>query len=863
MASSSFVALKFVLKRLVNMTKILRSLAVLLLALSTSAIQAQTDTTLTATPDSAIIAPQLRMPIFTVTAEDLDAELESQDISGLLQSSRDVFTATAGFNFGSARFRIRGYDSDYTNVTINGVVVNDFESGFATWSRWGGLNDITRFMTVRTGVQPSEFNFGGLGGYSNINARATNFNKGTKVSYALANRAYRNRIMITHSTGMLKNGWAFTFSGSRRWAEEGYVEGTFFDAYAYFASAEKKINSKHSIGFVGFGAPIQQGRQGLAIQEAYNLTGSNYYNPFWGYQNGEKRNARISNNHKPMFLATHYFTPNSNTQWTSSIYYSFGRGGITGINWYDAKDPRPDYYRYLPSFFENDPDQFANYTSLWQNNENHRQINWDQLYFANRKNLYTVENANGIEGNNVTGMRSKYIVEELRSDLQLYGFNSVYRKNLSDKAIITAGGSAHMNSTRNYRLMDDLLGGDFWVDVDQFALRDFNDVNLAQNDLDTPNALIKVGDKFGYDYKLNINYYNAFGQYQYTLKNWELYVGADVSHTAFWRESFKKNGRFPESSFGKSETQNFTNYGLKGGATYKITGRHFITANVAHLTKAPTARFAYLSPRTRHEVVPGLTNEKILHGDLNYLIRYPKLKVRATIFYTEINDQLWSRSFYHDELRTFVNYTMTGVDQLHMGTEIGVEANVTQTIAVTAVYGGGQYTYNSRPTAKITRDNADEILASDRTVYLKNYKIGGMPQTAASIGIKYNHPKFWFAGINANYFGHIYLDPNPDRRTVEAMGNYVTDDPQWDQLLDQTRLDDNYTVDLFVGKSWRFKQKYFVNLNLSVNNVLNNQEFAIGGFEQLRYDRTDIDKFPPRLSYLFGRTFFAQISFRI
>jgi len=852
-----------VLKRPVNMTKFLRSLAVLLLGFSTSAVQSQTDSTQTSTLDSTIIAPQLRMPIFTVTAEDLDAELESQDISGLLQSSRDVFTATAGFNFGSARFRIRGYDSDYTNVTINGVVVNDFESGFATWSRWGGLNDITRFMTVRTGVQPSEYNFGGLGGYSNINARATNFNKGTKVSYALANRAYRNRIMITHSTGMLKNGWAFTFSGSRRWAEEGYVEGTFFDAYAYFASAEKKINSKHSIGFVGFGAPIQQGRQGLAIQEAYDLTGSNFYNPFWGYQNGVKRNARISTNHKPMFLATHYFTPNSNTQWTSSIYYSFGRGGITGLNWYDAKDPRPDYYRYLPSYYENDPAQFANYTNLWQNNDNHRQINWDQLYFANGKNLYTVENANGIEGNNVTGMRSKYIVEELRSDLQLYGFNSVYRKNLSDKAIVTAGGSAHMNSTRNYRLMNDLLGGDFWVDVDQFALRDFNDIDVAQNDLATPNALIKVGDKFGYDYKLNINYYNAFGQYQYTLKKWELYVGADLSHTAFWRDSYKQNGRFPDDSFGKSETQNFTNYGLKGGATYKITGRHFITANVAHLTKAPTARFAYLSPRTRHEVVPGLTNEKILHGDLNYLIRYPKLKVRATVFYTEINDQLWSRSFYHDELRTFVNYTMTGVDQLHMGTEIGVEANVTQTIAVTAVYGAGQYTYNSRPTAKITRDNADEVLATDRTVYLKNFKIGGMPQTAASIGIKYNHPKFWFAGINANYFGHIYLDPNPDRRTVEALGNYVTDDPQWDQLLEQTRLDDNYTVDLFVGKSWRFKQKYFVNLNLSMNNVLNNQEFAIGGFEQLRYDRTDVDRFPPRLSYLFGRTFFAQISFRI
>ncbi len=150
-------------------------------------------------------------------------------------------------------------------------------------------------------------------------------------------------------------------------------------------------------------------------------------------------------------------------------------------------------------------------------------------------------------------------------------------------------------------------------------------------------------------------------------------------------------------------------------------------------------------------------------------------------------------------------------------------------------------------------------LTSDRTHYLKNYRIGGMPQTAASLGLRYNSPKYWFAGINANYFAHIYLDPNPDRRTEEALDNFVTDDPQWNALLEQTRLDDNFTVDAYFGKSWRVKGM-FINLNISASNILNNQEFAIGGFEQLRYDRTDIDKFPPRLSYLFGRTYFAQLA---
>lgn len=813
-------------------------------------------------PDTTGLEMQPRMNIFTVTADDLDAELESQDISGLLQSSRDAYTAAAGFSFGPARYRIRGYQSNHTLVTLNGVMVNDLENGWAQWFRWGGLNDVTRMVTVRTGVQRSEFNFGGIGGYSNINLRASEFRPGTRISYASSNRAYRNRLMATHSTGMMDNGWAFSVSVSRRWADEGYVEGTYFDAGGYFIGAEKKINSNHSFGFVMFGAPVVQGRQGLAIQEAYDLVGSNYYNPNWGFQDGVKRNARVTSNHTPMAIATHYYTPDRATTVTTSVFASTGRGGITGLNWYDAPDPRPDYWRNLPSFFAltNDSEGFNAATDAWTNDPSARQVNWDRFYFANSKNLFTVEDANGQPGNTVTGNRSMYILEEIRNDLTTFGVNTVWQKHLNDRLTTTLGGSIHHQSTHNYRVVEDLLGGDFWLDVDQFALRDFNNEDLAQNDLSITNRIVGVGDVFGFDYRTNVNRYNGFGQVEYLYRKWEFYAGFELGMTEFWRNSAMRNGRFPDSSFGESEKNSFFTYGLKGGATYKISGRHYVTANLVHQVLPPAPRVSFLSPRTRHEALPGLTTEKIFGGDLNYVVRYPRVRARATVFYTEINDQVWARSFYHDEFRTFVNYSMTGVDHLHMGTEIGVEANATSTTVINAVLGTGQYLWNSRPTARITRDNAEEVIAEGRTVYLRNYRIGGMPQTAGSLGVRYNSPKYWFAGVNANFFAHIYLDPNPDRRTEEALGNFVTDDPQWAEMLQQTRLDDNYTVDAYLGKSWRVQRKYFVNLNLSISNLLNNQEFTIGGFEQLRYDRTDVNKFPPRLSYLFGRTYFAQLS---
>lgn len=822
---------------------------------------AQTDSlSIAPAPDTTAAVNAPKLPIFTLTTDDLDGELGNQDISGILQSSRDVFTAVAGFNFGQARFRIRGYDSENTLVTINGVLVNDLDNGWASWSNWAGLNDVTRWMQVRTGITANRNLFGSLGGTSDMNIRASALRKGVRVSYASTNRAYRNRVMLTYSTGMNAKGWAFSFSGSRRWAEEGYIEGTSFDAYAYFLAAEKRINDRHSISLTGFGAPIMQGRQAIAQQEAYDLAGTNFYNPNWGYQDGKKRNARMSHDHKPMIMASHNWKVSDAASLATSIYYTFGRDGLTGLNWFDAANPRPDYYRYLPSYYAQlNPAEASRLTSLWQNNEGTRQLDWDQLYHANRNNLYGVVGVNGTT-DTLFGARSKYIVEEQRQDPTRFGLNSVWNKELGNSHL-TIGGSIHKQRTHYFKVVDDLLGGDFWVDIDQFADRDFPNSSVANNDISTPNKVVYDGDEFGHDYNLHTRYFDVFAQVERKWSHLEAYAGIDLSHTAFWREGFLQNGRFPNTSLGDSEKQSFVGLGLKAGGQYKISGRHYISANAAYILRPPGTNVSYLAPRVRDAIIPGLTHESAISGDIGYVIRAPRLKGRATLYYTRIANQAWNRSYYHDLFNTIVNYAMTGVDQVHRGVEIGAEANLTSTWVLTAVYAGGQYTYDSRPTATVTRNNSEEVFAADRTIYWKGYRVGGMPQSAASLGLKYNSPKFWFAGFNANWFGNIYLDPNPDRRTIDALTNYVTTDPQWDDLLEQTRLDDNFTLDLYAGKSWMFQRKYRLALNLSVSNVLDNQDFRIGGFEQLRYDRTDVNKFPPKYSYLFGRNYYAMLTF--
>ena len=844
--------------RLLNI-QIMRKIVILIVTLFAISSFAWSQNTLD-TVD--INAQQSTAPVITLSVSDLEGDEQSQDISGLLQSSKDIYVSTSGYTFGQARYRIRGYDSDNTQVMINGVTVNDLNSGRAYWGNWGGLNDATRNKVINSGLMFTDYGFGRIGGSTNIITRASEYRPQTSISYALANKSYNNRAMFTHASGLMENGWSFTVSGSHRWAVNGYSEGSFYDAWSYFVSVEKKINDKHSIGFTAFGTPSRRGKSSVSTQEIYNLTGDHYYNSYWGYQNGEVRNARISNYHQPRMMLTHYWDVADNIEVSSSIHYVFGRGGSTALNWYDAADPRPDYYRYLPSYWtERDAFRYNQLTTLWQTDEATQQLDWGAFYDANRKNLYTVHNVDGVAGSDITGNRSKFIIEDRRNDISQFDFNSTLRHEINENLNMLSGVNVSLNKGHHFKKMVDLLGGDWWLDIDQFAERDFNDEYASQSDLENYNNLVKEGDIFGYDYYSNINYYDAFTQVEYKMKSFDVYAGIDLSYTEFWRTGVMRNGKFPDNSKGESAHQKFLNYAGKAGVTYKITGRNFLVLNGSYLTRAPYFRYSYLSPRTRQDAVEGLTSEKILTGDASYIYRSPFVRARITGFYTEFKDQLKNTSFYHDELNTFVNYAMTGVEKVHYGGELGVEVKASASLTLLGVVGYGKYLYSSRPSVTISQDNDSEVLATDRIVYLENYHVGGMPEVAASIGFKYYAPKYWFVGFNANYFDENYVTPNPERRTEEALENYVDTDPQVNPILNQEKLDSGYTLDVWGGKSWKFGD-YNLGLTLSVNNILNNKDLRIKGFEQYRFEANDYDKFPNRYYYLYGRTFYLNVYLR-
>lgn len=811
---------------------------------------------------------QDNLPSISLSESDVK-ESTSQTVAGVLSASRDPFASAAAFNFSAGRFRNRGYDNE--NLTLmNGIPAEDLSSSRTLFGSWAGLNDVTRSRESTYGLNPSNYTYGSLDGSFSIDARASRQRKQFSLSYANSNRTYNNRLMASYGSGLLTGGWAFAASISRRWGDEAYVPGTFTDGWSWYGSIEKRFGTNHSLSLTHMGANTLNGRANPAIQEAYDLAGTNYYNPNWGYQNGQVRNARHARQQQPLTILSHEWKISPKAELETSIGYQYGMTSLSGFDWFNATDPRPDYYRRLPSYIT-DPDLKAQATYLWQTDEDYRQVDWENIYNVNRNSNETVYDASGIIGNNVTGRRSRYIIEERVTENKRLTVAMNYNHVFSDHLVFSAGVMRQGQESENYKRVNDLLGGEFYVDLNQWAEQDFPDSSEAlQNNLETPNRILKEGDKFGYDYVSTVNKNMAWAQAQFKFNRVDFFAAFHVAATEFYRTGKYRNGIFANSSFGDSKKENFNTSGAKGGVTYKLNGRNYFFLNGAYETRAPLFENVYVSPRTRNDAISNLEVEKITSIEGGYMLRAPRAKIRTTLYYTQMNDGYNAINFWHDDFRTFVNYTLSNMDRRHVGIEFGTELTLGQGWSTNFAAAVGQYYYTDRMKATITQDNNATVLAEDETIYSKDFFVANGPQNAGMIGITYRSKKFWTVTLSTTYFGNNYTDFNPARRTVSGV-ELLNDGVLRESIIDQQKNDNQFTLDFFGSKSWRvsdiikgFKRNTFLVFNLGVSNILDNQDIVLTGFEQLRFDYAEKNpnKFPPRYYYGFGRNYFVSVIVR-
>ena len=849
---------------------------------------------------------------------EFDNDSSASDTSALpssLSASKDIFNNIASYRFSEMRFNVRGYDSQYTDVYLNGIRFNDAMTGYGPWSLWSGMNDATRNQENASGLEASEYGIGGFGGMTNINARASQMRKGFRVSVSNGNQMYRFRAIVSYASGALDNGWSYAFSVSTRQGGNGYVDGVYYNSYGYFAAAEKLFGKQHRLSLMVLGTPQQRGAQQASTQEAYDMFGSNYYNPNVGMQGDKMRNTRVRNSHEPIVMLNYYYDISEKTRLTAATSVRFGFNGYSALTWKDGADPRPDYYRYLPSYYTSqitpavpgilNESSDNNGLSITNNQLMEYAIaaaqmkaNWNgRINFANmyESNQYV----DPTTADYASGKRANYMIEERHTDQIDYNFVANISHQFNQNHRLNGGVKARVNRTEYYTTVKDLLGGDYWIDTDKFAERDLgSDVLAYQNDLDYyykhgHARVVKEGEKYSYDYYAHTRQAQLWALYGLSLGGFAMELGGEVGYSGMWRQGLWRKGLFAEGndSYGDSKHLDYLTYKAKANFSYRFSGAHSLNANVMMMQDAPTFNTAFVSARTRNQVTPGLKAYTVFGAELTYNLNLPYIKARLSAYYTKMNDMSKVISFYDDTQSSFTNFAMSDIDKRYYGVELGLKVPIAWGLAFQGAVSWGDYRYTSNPNFVQIVDNSAEIKLVDK-VYWKDYYVESTPQFAVNVGLDFRGPKNWFASVNFNYYDKLYLSMNPAYRTTNAVKSYVevlnnakdAATKIWakqniEQIQAQEDLGNAYTLAASVGKNFSIKRKYTLGFSLEAKNILNNQNLKTGGYEQMRMRKfrgLTIDesgasvnpstsyysRFDSKYFYMLGTTYFLNVYFR-
>ena len=851
-----------------------------------------------------------------------------EDSPSILFGSNDPFTNIASFGFSNIRFKNRGYTSESQDVYLSGVRLNDAITGYSPYSLWSGLNEATRAKETTVGIEGSDYGFGGYNGITNIHGTPSSVRPGWRFS-ALTNSAiYRLRLMATYASGELDNGWSYAFNVSARLGGNDWIQGVYYRNFAYYAGVEKKFGDAHRLSLVTFAAPGQRGAQNASTQEVYDLVGDNMYNSNWGYQNGKVRNARVRKTFEPVTFLKYTYAED-NAQANVVLLWRTGKNGYTAMDWYDAADPRPDYYRNLPSYYYmEDPDYDRRneekaawaYDAWTQNYPEYTHLNWDRLYNVNYNNF----DENGLR-------RSKYVVEERRVDQNDVSLSTNVKFQPWRFLAVSGGMTLRWNRTEYYKLIDDLLGGDYYVNIDSFAERDYaSNAAMIQNDLDYylkhgAAQVLRVGDKYGYDYYANVFDETFWGNLDFDFGGFKANASVKAGFNEFYRNGLVRKGLFPGldengdeivyggktlttydpagkpiTSKGMSDVASFFTYSAKLGLQYHIVGGHRFYANAGYFNDAPTFAQSFISPRTRNSLVPNLETMKTISTDINYQYSNNGYNVRLTGFWTKIKDQTDMMSFYDDTQNSFTNFAMSGIDQRHMGIEFGFKVPLpVQGLSAEGALSWGEYIYTSSPRMTQTVDNSAEVIVDNQIVpywashpVYKKYNDGGSfiyetdvdgnyiieknqkhyvpstPQLAADLGLNYRTNSYWFFEIDAQYFANSYLDMNPLYRTDLAVAgpDKVITPTEVEYMAAQEKFSPVFLLNASVGKSWYINRTYNFGFSLNLQNITNNKGVKTGGYEQTRLiDSQSMERyyrFDSKYFYMQGFNYMLNLYFR-
>ncbi len=656
--------------------------------------------------------------VSTVTASIIEHKLGSQEFPEILKSTPGVYATKSGGGFGDGRLTMRGFNSENVAVMINGVPVNDMENGRVFWSNWAGLSDVTSFMQVQRGLGASKVAVPAIGGTVNILTKTTDISSGGSIFFGLGNDGF-TKYGATVSTGLLDNGLAATVSAFKL-EGNGYIDGTQFKGFNYFINISKQINDNHKISFTSFGAPQRHGqRQNMSLISRYrNAESGNKFNPDWGIKNGQITHIEDNFYHKSQTSLNHYWTISDKSSLSTALYASFGTGGGGG-----TAGANRDLF-------------------LVRLGGDDQPVDLDNIVEINR--------ANGEQG-----LGSEAILRASRNDHSWFGVLSTFKTEITDNLAFVAGLDLRTYTGRHFREVTDLLGGQYYLDVDGSG--DDNNVN-------NPNAALRVGEKMAYNNDGEVGWQGLFTQLEYSMEKLNAFVAAAVSNTSYTRIDYFNY--LDSDPLQKTDKYNFTGFSIKGGANYNLNDYHNIFANIGYFERA--ADFRSVFPRFNNvDINADAENQKIFSVELGYGFRGEKLAGNINIYRTAWNDRTVTQTIQNND-GTFNFANILGVNAIHQGIEFDFVYKAMDKLTLTGMLSLGDWEWENDVLGVEVYDD-EQNLVDVVDLYISGLKVSESAQTTAALGFDWQILNKTHFTVDYNYFGNLYAQYDPNDRSTPGV----------------------------------------------------------------------------------------------
>ncbi|MCG8308195.1 MAG: TonB-dependent receptor [Cytophagales bacterium] len=789
----------------------------------------------------ASVAIDRRTPVaFTsIEGQEIESKVGNQEFPEMLRYTPSIYVTKQGGGFGDSRINVRGFDQRNTAVMINGVPVNDMENGWVYWSNWAGLSDVTTKMQVQRGLGASKLAVPAIGGSINIITNAAEMNKGGAFGAMLGNDGYQKYSLVL-STGLGESGWAFTIQGTHTLGN-GYVDGTKFRGWSYFASLSKVINTQHSIGLTVLGAPQWHHQRDYANPYTDHEKYGTKYNSDWGYLNGSEYTWRRNFYHKPKAFLNWYWTISDRTELATSAYLSLGRGGGTGprgeINGnaeYKLPKTSDGLHRFDDIYKWNNggsvPD-FGDDRETWEN------VNPD------------VDNRNDFFADKYVNTNSYGLIRRASMNSHnWYGIISNLTHQLSESFTLTTGVDLRKYQGIHYRRVTDLLGADAY-----YTNANINIQGQFISEENPADPLSKMGgeDKLHYYNDGIVSWAGAYAQIEYVKDKISTFLSLSGSNQGFKRVDYfnyyqsdalnRANG-VDENM--ESNWENFLGGNIKAGLNYNIDQRHNVFINAGYLSRQPI--FDNVFPNNTNQVSNETSNQKIAAIELGYGFRNSIAALNVNFYRTQWIDRQFSRSINTEGGEYTANFS---VDQTHQGIELDFVIKPVERLNIKGMLSVGDWKYRSNSRALVFDDNQNQV--ADTTIYLDGVKVGDAAQTTFSLGADYEI--LTGLGVDANYYyaNNLYAD-----------FNIVEDDFFFEEGSQAWKLPSYGLVD--IGAFYTFKvSKVDFTLRLNVNNVLDDEYISESDTNKLYDPESGSDRLIPdsengsvsnRIFYGFGRT---------